>query len=183
MKLRKVVSGILACAMILSSVPASANEAGEGKIGDEIQQGPHLSYIAPREGGFPMPARVSAGSEHYAEFADRAKNPVTLVNVDESGTQIVENADGIWGFNGQVKSESAADKFDVTGNTPMIISFKLYLKKLGAGGNGNVLVSKGDCQYCISLIGNGLRFHSSLDGASWRNYAFNNCFKKNESVV
>lgn len=178
MKLRKVVSGILACAMILSSVPASANEAGEGKIGDEIQQGPHLSYIAPREGGFPMPARVSAGSEHYAEFADRAKNPVTLVNVDESGTQIVENADGIWGFNGQVKSESAADKFDVTGNTPMIISFKLYLKKLGAGGNGNVLVSKGDCQYCISLIGNGLRFHSSLDGASWRNYAFNNCFKK-----
>ena len=174
MKLRKVVSGILACAMILSSVPVSA-DTGDG-AGETVQQGPHLSYIAPREGGFPMPARVSAGSEHYTEFADRAENPATLVNVADDGEQIVENADGIWGFNGQVKSES--DKFDVTGNTPMIISFKLYLKKLGAGGNGNVLVSKGDCQYCVSLIGSGLRFHSSLDGSSWRNYAFNNCFTK-----
>ena len=62
MKLRKIVSGILACAMIFSSVPVAGNEVGGGT---SIQQGPHLSYIAPEEGGIPMPARVSAGSEHY----------------------------------------------------------------------------------------------------------------------
>lgn len=52
MKLRKVVSGILACAMILSSVPAMA----EGDAGT-AQSGPRISYTVPREGSFPVPAK------------------------------------------------------------------------------------------------------------------------------
>lgn len=176
MKLRKIVSGILACAMIFSSVPVAGNEVGGGT---SIQQGPHLSYIAPEEGGIPMPARVSAGSEHYEQFADRAKEPAALVDVYTDRERQIENQNGIWGFNGQVKTEASDDKFDVTGNTPMIIAFKLYLKKMGAADPGNVIIAKGDKQYCITLIGNGLRFHAALTGNNdWRNYAFNNCFTK-----
>ncbi|MCI9416431.1 MAG: leucine-rich repeat protein [Eubacterium sp.] len=173
MKLRKVVSGILACAMILSSVPAMA----EGDAGT-AQSGPRISYTVPREGSFPVPAKVTVGAEHYSAFEDKAKNPVQMSRVEGSGEPVVENCDGAWGFNGQIMSGENDDKFDVSGNDPMIISFRLYLKRMGTEDQGHVILAKGDRQYSLELMSYGLRFHSILPGGTWRNYTMSNCFTK-----
>lgn len=173
MKVKKVVSGILACAMILSSVPVRA----EGDAGT-AQSGPQISFTAPREGGFPAPAKVNVGAEHYEVFEDKAKDPVTMSSIEGAEDPVIENCNGIWGFNGQVKSGATNDKFDVTGNTPMIVSFKLFVKKMSTDTNGQVIFAKGDKQYSLELMSNGLRFHAALTGTDWRNYTINNCFTK-----
>ena len=143
-----------------------------------MQSGPRISYTVPREGSFPVPAKVTVGAEHYSLFEDKAKNPVQMRRVEGQREPVIENCDGAWGFNGQIQSGANDDKFDVSGNAAMIISFKLYLKRMGTEDQGHVIIAKGDRQYSLELMSYGLRFHSILPGGSWRNYIMTNCFTK-----
>ena len=103
-----------------------------------MQSGPRISYTVPREGSFPVPAKVTVGAEHYSLFEDKAKNPVQMRRVEGQREPVIENCDGAWGFNGQIQSGANDDKFDVSGNAAMIISFKLYLKRMGTEDQGHV---------------------------------------------
>ncbi|GFI25747.1 hypothetical protein IMSAGC012_00861 [Lachnospiraceae bacterium] len=129
-----------------------------------MQSGPRISYTVPREGSFPVPAKVTVGAEHYSLFEDKAKNPVQMRRVEGQRETVIENCDGAWGFNGQIQSGANDDKFDVSGNAAMIISFKLYLKRMGTEDQGHVIIAKGDRQYSLELMSYGLRFHSILPG-------------------
>ena len=129
-----------------------------------MQSGPRISYTVPREGSFPVPAKVTVGAEHYSLFEDKAKNPVQMRRVEGQRETVIENCDGAWGLNGQIQSGANDDKFDVNGNAAMIISFKLYLKRMGTEDQGHVIIAKGDRQYSLELMSYGLRFHSILPG-------------------
>lgn len=127
---------------------------------------PYISYTAPKAGEYPSVARVTGSSEddgHQTTIADYAKNPVAFSKADASSTLDIQRLDGIWGFNDQLLSSANNDKFDITGDNPIILSFRLYLKKKPSSGKMGLL-AKGDTQYTVQITSNEFEFFTYQGG-------------------
>ncbi len=185
MKWKKAVSGLLAFAMVFSSIvsptPVSAAESRESNALSVSS----IQLTKPKEGELPKSAVTAMGDNcYYPEVKDISAVPAVLENVGDSGSQIEiarPEENGIFGFNAQLKAKNSGtnSKFDANGDIPLMISFKLYLKKLPSS-DEIALVSKGDRQFAIVLKSNGLEYYTTLTGASgsWKNNLFQNCFSK-----
>ena len=127
---------------------------------------PYISYTAPKAGEYPSVARVTGSNEddgHQTTIADHAKNPVAFSKADASSTLDIQRLDGIWGFNDQLLSSANNDKFDITGDNPIILSFRLYLKKKPSSGKMGLL-AKGDTQYTVQITSNEFEFFTYQGG-------------------
>ena len=122
------------------------------KVVSAIELGaPTVAFTAPVAGEYPAPAAVTngEGSAHHETIADHAANPVELSKIDAASVQAIVNQDGVWGFMDLLKSGSAHDKFDIYGETPLMISFKLFVKE-AVTGNSNIL-GKTNTQYGFQI--------------------------------
>lgn len=115
---------------------------------------PVISYTAPAAGDYAAPAAVTMGEEdaHYDAVADRTDAPASLeVNGDAETT--IAYADGNWGFAGQWKAANDGEnneKFNIYGETPMVLSFKM---KIAENSDNVQLMGKMDEQYGLQLEG------------------------------
>lgn len=129
---------------------------------------PTVSFTAPKTGQRPKAAKVTGSSKdeaHQTAILDHAQNPVTFSKADASSSLDIQRLDGVWGFNDQILSGAYDDKFDVFGEDPIVISFKLYLKKRPESDLG--LITKGDFQYAVQLTQNGLNFFMRNSSNGW----------------
>lgn len=134
MKWKKAVSGLLAFAMVFSSIvsptPVSAAESRESNALSVSS----IQLTKPKEGELPKSAVTAMGDNcYYPEVKDISAVPAVLENVGDSGSQIEiarPEENGIFGFNAQLKAQNSGtnSKFDANGDIPLMISFKLYLK-------------------------------------------------------
>lgn len=136
---------------------------------------PYISYTAPKAGEYPTIPEVIGSSEddaHQTAIMDYAKNPVTFSKAAASSTLDIQRLDGVWGFNDQVHTGANNDKFDIADNSPIIMSFKLYLKKKPSDNLG--LLTKGDTQYTVQATSSGLEFFTYQSGWKAVNYTISN---------
>ena len=155
MKWKKAVSGLLAFAMVFSSIvsptPVSAAESRENNSLSVSS----IQLTKPKEGELPKSAVTAMGDNcYYPEVKDISAAPAVLENVGGDGSAIDisrPEENGIFGFNAQLKAQNSGtgSKFDAKGDIPLMISFKLYLKKLPSS-DEIALVSKGDRQ-CLTV--------------------------------
>ncbi len=145
---------------------------------------PDFTFTAPAEGEYPMPAKVVSDTHHEAaevvnDYA--ASNPLNLVKTAESGEIQSEKQGNIWGFNAQLKAETANNKLNVFGSDPIVIAFKIFIKSLPTGVNGpdhKAIIEKGDNQYALQLRQNGFEWYSD---PSWTTVLYEGFTAQNES--
>lgn len=129
------------------SVPVTVTEPEKDK---EITA-PTVAFTAPLAGEYPAPATVAnaEGSVHHETIADHGANPTEFTKISEDSKQVIVNKDGVWGFMDLMKSGSAHDKFDISGETPLVMSFKLFVNS-AVSGNSNIL-GKTNTQYGFQI--------------------------------
>ncbi len=119
---------------------------------DETAASPEsIVYTPPIADQYPKAAVVSAGdnnSSHTKQVSDWMEESSALTENNPDVKTVITNKDGIWGFNGQLKSDSA--KYNVSGeNHTMAISMKLWLNKIETSQQVEIL-AKGE-QYSLQL--------------------------------
>ena len=90
--------------------------------GDSVITAPKLSYTAPVAG-------ETAVVPGYVAMEDQAENPATLEQKDDVKTTVGED-DGVWAFQGRLTAPNSGAnnaKFDVSGDTPMVLRTKVKL--------------------------------------------------------
>lgn len=142
--------------------------AVEGLMNSTEARAPYVSFTAPSAGQAPKAARVRA-TEHADAVTDRAKDPANLVNAVTNKAASFQALDGLIGFNASLRSETNNDKFDVFGDTPLVVSMKLYVKSLPTSDIG--LISKGNKQYGLQLGSAGLQWYTNK-GSEWPTVKF-----------
>ena len=131
----------------------------EGKT--EIKA-PKLSYTAPVTG-------ESAKAPVYVAMADQSAKPATLEVKDGVPTTVGED-DGVWAFQGRLTAPNSGannDKFDVSGDTPMVLRTKVKLNtKTTEVVN---ILGKMDEQYGIQVDGSANRviFYCQDANSKW----------------
>lgn len=138
---------------VAGAIEAVSNAADKLQLREEKVTAPTVSYTGPAAGAYPQAAAVTDTGEHashYKNIADRTQEPAELEKRNGNSAEIIQNVDGIWGFWDQLKSKSNTDKFDVFGDKPMAIAFKLYMKQLPATGHIDLL-GKMDTQYGLQI--------------------------------
>ena len=131
----------------------------EGKT--EIKA-PKLSYTAPVTG-------ESAKAPVYVAMADQSAKPATLEVKDGVQTTVTED-DGVWAFQGRLTAPNSGannDKFDVSGDTPMVLRTKVKLNtKTTEVVN---ILGKMDEQYGIQVDGSANRviFYCQDANSKW----------------
>lgn len=115
---------------------------------------PVVSYTAPAAGDYALPASVAVIEEdaHYDAVADRTDAPASLKKNGNAET-VIGYADGNWGFAGQwiaANNGENNDKFNIYGDTPMVLTFKV---KIAENEDNVQLLGKMDEQYGLQLEG------------------------------
>ena len=123
---------------------------------------PKLSYTAPVTG-------ESAKAPVYVAMADQSAKPATLEVKDGVPTTVGED-DGVWAFQGRLTAPNSGannDKFDVSGDTPMVLRTKVKLNKKTTE-VVNIL-GKMDEQYGIQVDGSANRviFYCQDANSKW----------------
>lgn len=108
---------------------------------------PSLSYAAPAGNTVPRAAEITDIGD--GKILDRTEDGVEFTARAGSPEAVVVNQDGVWGFNGQLTTQSGTDKFNVYGSAPLLFSFKLFAKAAPTGPLN--LFGKMDNQYGIQL--------------------------------
>lgn len=144
MRWKKIISGVLACAMVMTSVISGSPMTTLADTGDEngdILTAPTLAFTAPTDGAA---TKLPDLSNEELGLEITAKSPETvLLEGEDNFIKLTENRVA---FTGPYTSQSSTDDFDVynaTGpassgdviwfegqqgrTTPVIISFDLYL--------------------------------------------------------
>ena len=146
---------------------------------EPIEAPTKISYVAPAAGMAPMGAGVDA----ELNVADRADNPVTLVQ--KEGSEIsIKSTDDVYGFAGQFATDSATDKFDVYGTEAMTLLFKLYLKKQAPDSttpqneNNINILGKMNSQYGFQISPKGIILYMENASRGWpqHDYAIDKTF-------
>lgn len=113
---------------------------------DSVITAPRLSYTAPVAG-------ETAVVPSYVAMEDQSAKPATLEVKDDVPTTVVEDG-GVLAFQGRLTAPNNGannDKFDVSGDTPMVLRTKVKLKnKTGEVVN---ILGKMDSQYGIQVDG------------------------------
>lgn len=113
---------------------------------DSVITAPRLSYTAPVAG-------ETAVVPSYVEMEDQSAKPATLEVKDDVPTTVVEDG-GVLAFQGRLTAPNNGannDKFDVSGDTPMVLRTKVKLKnKTDEVVN---ILGKMDSQYGIQVDG------------------------------
>lgn len=146
--------------------------------GEYTELMPSVTFMEPVADTTPKEAVLSREEDlavHSDEFrvSGPAGTSLSLKNSASLQPFADEETDGIGGFNGEIWSESGTDAFNVTGTDHLIISYKLFLKKLPGTQNGREYVALAkQNQYCLSIQHrNGqptLRFYANDDnGSGW----------------
>ena len=123
---------------------------------------PKLSYTAPVTG-------ESAKAPVYVAMADQSAKPATLEVKDGVPTTVGED-DGVWAFQGRLTAPNSGannDKFDVSGDTPMVLRTKVKLNtKTTEVVN---ILGKMDEQYGIQVDGSANRviFYCQDANSKW----------------
>ena len=123
---------------------------------------PKLSYTAPVTG-------ESAKAPVYVAMADQSAKPATLEVKDGVQTTVGED-DGVWAFQGRLTAPNSGannDKFDVSGDTPMVLRTKVKLNtKTTEVVN---ILGKMDEQYGIQVDGSANRviFYCQDANSKW----------------
>ena len=129
---------------------------------DKVIKAPKLSYTAPVTG-------ESAKAPVYVAMADQSANPATLEVKDGVQTTVGED-DGVWAFQGRLTAPNSGannDKFDVSGDTPMVLRTKVKLNtKTTEVVN---ILGKMDEQYGIQVDGSANRviFYCQDANSKW----------------
>lgn len=175
MKCKKVISGVLAVSMMMTSVILTPFSAFAGtRSGNPAQISvSEIKHTAPAVGGKPKQV-MAVIDQHHDQVEDRAENPVTMENADSNSADIQHLA-GVWGFNHRLKSASGSDKLNVRGDAQMLVSFRMYLKGFAQEGAYCSIFSKGD-QYGVQLTENGLRLYMQNEQGAVRDVTYPNCF-------
>ena len=129
---------------------------------DKVIKAPKLSYTAPVTG-------ESAKAPVYVAMADQSAKPATLEVKDGVQTTVTED-DGVWAFQGRLTAPNSGannDKFDVSGDTPMVLRTKVKLNtKTTEVVN---ILGKMDEQYGIQVDGSANRviFYCQDANSKW----------------
>lgn len=129
---------------------------------DSVITAPKLSYTAPVSG-------ETAVVPSYAAMEDQAANPATLEQKDDVKTTVGED-NGVWAFQGRLTAPNDGannSKFDVSGDTPMILRTKVKLNnKTDEIVN---IIGKMDEQYGVQVDGanNRVIMYCCAEGGGW----------------
>lgn len=129
---------------------------------DSVITAPKLSYTAPEAG-------ETAVVPSYVAMEDQAENPATLEQKDDVETTVGED-DGVWAFQGRLTAPNNGannSKFDVSGDTPMILRTKVKLNnKTDEVVN---IIGKMDEQYGVQVDGANDRviMYCNAEGGGW----------------
>lgn len=118
---------------------------------------------------------VSYAKEEHSAAMDGAENPATL---DVTASEVEEDAEAGIAFSGKITAkngESNNEKFDISGETPLLITFDFYSDKISAT---QTILGKTDEQYGIQLDTNQMSIYCKDSGGSWPNayYTFDDSF-------
>lgn len=130
----------------VNGLKTTAQEKAETEI-----TAPKVRLSAPSEGNYPKAANVILGdesSQHSNMILDRNGEASDLTKKDPDTEISIVNKDGIWGFNGEVKSDKS--KYNVFGeDKSLAITCKLWLNTIPSSGTKEIL-AKGT-QYSLQL--------------------------------
>lgn len=148
MKWKKVISGVLTYAMVISSVVSSAPLSAAAEENQALEV-PGLVYTAPMEG---------ETAKQYPEVGYKVRMTENIIERPSAQKGVVDYKAGEWGFNGIYEDNElpAGEGFgDVYfgHNSPLVMSFRMYLpKKIDNSNKETDFIKKGN-QYTFTIKG------------------------------
>jgi len=143
-------------------------------MAQEAVAAPELSITSPAAGEAPQPGSIDGywEGESGVSFAGRNGDTLTTSNVSGTGFSVDEGHDA---FHGRWQIDSAQDKFNITGNTPFVISFWMKRDASAANGTAYSIIGKMNEQYGVQMVpgANGqdiVQMYCKISGNGWPTY-------------
>ncbi len=146
MKWKKVISGVLTYAMVISSVVSSAPLQAAAEENQALEV-PGLVYTAPVEG---------ETAKQYPEVGYKVRMTENIIERPSAQKGVVDYKAGEWGFNGEYEDNElpAGEGFGdvyLGHKVPLVMSFRMYIpSKIN---DETELIRKGE-QYVFTIKGN-----------------------------